>query len=144
VVFRRSTAPADTLTDFYLGETLYQLALYDQAREVFAGAAARRPGAPPPQGARRPPAGVRRLFPGAPGAPPPAAPPPPRTPSPDEARRVEARGRPHRHQEIALGLGRAYLAVGDVARARAVLLSIAAEEGPQAAEARELLTRPAP
>jgi tetratricopeptide (TPR) repeat protein len=156
LTFRRSSAPPDTLTDFYLGQTLYQLALYDQAREVFAGAAARGLGPRLDEAARRYLAVIDRLYAVAPG---------PATVDAyldsgarllargdaalavaylDEARRAEARGRPHRHQEIVLGLGRAYLGVGDVGRARPLLLSLAAEEGPLAAQARALLTQPAP
>ena len=122
VVFRRSTVPPDTLTELYLGLTLYQLALYDQARTAFASAAARGLGPRLDAAARRYIAVIDQLF---------ATPPGTRTIDAyldaglrllargerelaeaylQEAARAEQRGNPHRHEEIVELLARTRLA----------------------------------
>jgi tetratricopeptide (TPR) repeat protein len=123
VVFRRSRAAPDTLTLFYEAQTLYQLALYDHAREAFQRAAARGLGPRLDAAARRYIDVIERLHAMSPG---PAAIDAYleagarlrargeallATVYLDEALRLSARGRTHRRDEIVaeLALARAQL-----------------------------------
>jgi len=149
-VFLASHAERDTLTDFYLAQTYYRLALYRSARAVFADLRTRGLGPALDEAAGRYVAEVDRGY--------------AQAPEPvvvdayvaqglalsdnrlaaaylDEARQVEELlPERHRRDEIAWELARRYAAVGD-SRARALLEPIAAGGGPHAGEAADMLAK---